>query len=168
MNLKVIMKRVLLVISGVVLVVLSLVFVSYIKEPTITTYALKNLLGIQKQYYLKDCMVKLNFQWPPTTTALVRERFGQAINSQITKALESGEFPLFSGGTTGAVKYYVFYYADRCEQRRQLVQALVEKYLVPYIPEFPEYHIEDEGIEPGFDGVMPSGEFWLDNLDNAD
>ena len=167
MSLTVIKKRVLLVIVGVVLVVLGLALISYIKHPTVTKYAVKYLLGIQKQYYLKDCMVKLNFQWPPTTTALIRKRVDQAINVQIIKALESGEFPLFFGGTTGELKYSVFYYTDQCEDRRQLVEALIEKYLVPHIPDFPEYEIVDESIEPGFDGTMPSGEFWLDDLANA-
>ena len=125
--------------------------------------------GIEKKYYVKDCVVKLNLQWPPATTELVRERVGYAIDVQISKALVSavaGEFPLFSGGTTWERKYYVFYYADQCEHRRQLLQALVEKYLVPSIPEFPDYHIEDEGIEPGFDGAGPPQGWWLD--DEAD
>jgi len=123
-----------------------------------SSYAQKNFeeaFGIEKKYYLKDCVVKLNLQWSPATTALVQERVLYAIDVQLSKAIVSGEFPLFLDGTTWERKFYVFYYVDQCEHRRQLLQAMVEQYLVPHIPEFPDYHIEDEGIEPGFDGVTP-------------
>ena len=122
----------------------------------------EEMLGIEKKYYLKDCMVKLNLEWPSATPAPILERVGHAIDVQIRKAIVSGEFPLFSDHAPWHQKYYVFYYIDQCEHRRQWVQALVEKYLVPHIPEFPEYHIEDEGIDPGFDGVTPQG-WWLDD-----
>ena len=123
----------------------------------------EEVLGIEKKYYLKDCMVKLNLEWPPATTALVLERVGNAIDFQIRNAIVSGEFPLISSDAPWNLKYYVFYYVDQCEHRRQLVEALVEKYLVPHFPEFPEYHIEDEGIEPGYDGVGPPQCCWLDD-----
>lgn len=146
------------IIKGVLLGCLGLALVGSSQAQR----SFEEALGIEKKYYLKDCMVKLNLQWPPTTTALVRKHVVHAINVQIAQAIVSGEFPLFVDHATWELKSYVFYYVDQCEHRRQLVEALVEKYLVPHIPEFPEYHIEDEGLEPGFDGVMPQC-CWLDD-----
>ena len=127
----------------------------------------EEVLDSEKKYYLKDCMVKLNLEWPPATTSSVLERIGQAIDVQIRNAIVSGEFPLFSDHAPWNREYYVFYYIEQCEHRRQLVETLVEKYLVLHIPEFPEYHIEDEDIEPGFDGVTPQG-WWLEDGQRED
>ena len=146
------------IMKGVLLLVLGIVLAG----SSHAQKSLEEVLGIEKKYYLKDCMVKLNLEWPPATTALVLERVGQAIDVQIRKAIVSGEFPFFSNHAPWNLKYYVFYYIDQCEHRRQLVQALVEKYLVPHIPEFPEYQIEDQDLQPGFDGVTPQC-CWLDD-----
>ena len=146
------------IMKGVLLLVLGI----GLAGPSYAQNRFEEALGIEKKYYLKDCMVKLNLEWPPATTSSVLERVGNAIDFQIRNAIVSGEFPLISSDAPWNLKYYVFYYVDQCEHRRQLVEALVEKYLVPHIPEFPEYHIEDEGLEPGFDGVMPQC-CWLDD-----
>ncbi len=130
-------------------------------------------LGIEKKYYLKDCMVKLNFLWPPAMSAFDQQRviFDQqrvmeAMDVPIRKAMASGEFSYFSGhfggSATGNGKYFVFYFFDQCEHRRQFVQTFVKKYLVPNIPNFPDYQIEDQGIDPGFDGSRPQC-CWLDD-----
>ena len=119
------------------------------------------VLGLDRKYYIKDCIVKLNFLWDPNTDRLARQRVLLGIEAPIFQAVVSRELPHFSGGTTRAQDYYVFYFEDRCESRRELVQKLVEEKLVPSIPDFPRYEIEHEGIEPGFDGVTPMGR-WLD------
>lgn len=119
------------------------------------------IFGSERKYYLKDCIVKLNFLWDPNTDRSVRRRVLLGIEEPIFQAVVSRELPHFSGGTTRAQDYYVFYFEDQCESRRELVQKLVEEKLLSNIPDFPRYEIEDEGIEPGFDGATPVGR-WLD------
>ena len=120
-----------------------------------SSFDYEKVFGHEKKYYAKDCMVMLNFRWPPAMTAFDQQRVMEAMDVPILKASVSGEFPLSLGHTTRERKYYVFYYLDKCEHRRQFVQTLVEKYLVPNIPNFPDYQIEDQGLQPGFDGSGP-------------
>ena len=133
----------------------------------------EKVFGHEKKYYLKDCMVKLNFRWPPAMTAFDwqrvifdQQRVMEAMGVPIRKAMVSGEFSYFSGNfggsATGNGRYFVFYFFDQCEHRRQFVQTFVEKYLVPNIPNFPDYQIEDQGLQPGFDGSRPQC-CWLDD-----
>ena len=151
MSRPIIMKGVILVVSCIALAGISHAQSSFEKA-----------FGIEKKYYLKDCMVKLNFQWPPAMTAFDQERVMEAMHVPIAKAIVSGEFSLFVASTTWERKYIVFYYFDQCEHRRQFVQTLVEKYLVPNIPNFPDYQIEED-VEPGFDGQPPPQCCWLDD-----
>ena len=120
--------------------------------------------GIEKKYYLKDCMVTLNYRWPPAMTAFDQQRVMEATNVQILKAMASGEFSYFGGNNTRWEGNYVevFYFFDQCEHRRQFVQTFVEKYLVPNIPNFPDYQIEED-VDPGFDGQPPPRCCWLDD-----
>ena len=120
------------------------------------------VLGLERKYYLRDCMVKLNFLWNLHTDRYVREDVVRDMQIPISKAMVSGEFPYFSGGTRRGETYYVFYFFDQCENRQEHVQRLVEEKFLPNIPDFPAYEIEHEGIEPGFDGVTPSC-CWLDD-----
>ncbi|PCH59658.1 MAG: hypothetical protein COC05_06495 [Gammaproteobacteria bacterium] len=117
---------------------------------------------VEKKYTLSECMVRLVMTWDQTIGAGGRYRILREADAQVSWAIVSGDFPLFSSHYSPRdAKYYVFYYADRCEQRRELVQELVDNYFLPNVPEFPEYKIEHEGFQPGFDGVMPSG-LWID------
>ena len=122
---------------------------------------MKGLLDLEKKYYLKECLVKLNFLWSSEMDESARENVLHKIRGPIMEATLSGEFPYFSGHTTYEMKYYVFYFMDRCENRREYVQRLVEEKFLPVIPDFPRYEIEHEGIKPGFDGVTPTC-CWLD------
>ena len=150
------------IMKGVVLGVACIALASVSHAQSI----FEKVLGIEKKYYLKDCMVKLNFLWPPAMPAFDQQRVMEAMKVPILKASVSGEFSYFSGhfsgSATGNGKYFVFYFFDQCEHRRQFVQTFVEKYLVPNIPNFPDYQIEDQGLQPGFDGVTPTC-CWLDD-----
>ena len=147
----VIMKGVVLVASCIALAGLSHAQSSFLEA-----------FGIEKKYYLKDCMVTLNFRWPPAMPAFDQQRVMEATDVPILKALASSEFPYFSTSQTRERKYIIFYFFDQCEHRRQFVQTLVEKYLVPNIPNFPDYQIEED-VEPGFDGQPPPRCCWLDD-----
>lgn len=114
-----------------------------------------------RKYRLKDCMVKLNFLGDSEKDRELQAKVLDEIHPPILEAMSSDEYPYFSGGTTSANKYYIFYFVNQCEKRREYVQKLVEEKLLPYFREFPEYEIQHEGIEPGFDGVTPMGR-WLD------
>ena len=146
------------IMKGVVLGVACIALASVSHAQSI----FEKVLGIEKKYYLKDCMVKLNFRWSPAMTAFDQQRVMEATDVPILKASVSGEFSYFSTSTTWERKYIVFYFFDQCEHRRQFVQTFVEKYLVPNIPNFPDYQIEDQGLEPGFDGSRPQC-CWLDD-----
>ncbi len=114
-----------------------------------------------RKYRLKDCMVKLNFLGDSEKDRELQAKVLEEIHSPILEAMMSDEYPYFSGHTTSAQKYYVFYFMHQCEKRREYIQKLVEEKLLPYFREFPEYEIQHEGIEPGFDGTTPMGH-WLD------
>ena len=152
------------IIKGVGLVAACIALAGVSHAQSSFDFDYEKVFGHEKKYYAKDCMVTLTLRWPPPTTALDRDRVLQAMNVQILKAMASGEFPLFNGHRTWWKGNYVevFYYLDQCEHRRQFVQTLVEKYLVPNIPNFPDYQIEDQGLEPGFDGSRPQC-CWLDD-----
>lgn len=121
-----------------------------------------NGFAVEKKYSLRECVVRLDLLWNQMIEASARYRVLQEVGVQVNRAIVSGDFPLFSGGYSPRdPKYYVFYYADQCEQRRELVQELVKEYFLPNVPDFPEYQIEDKDIQPGFDGAMPSG-WWID------
>ena len=158
MSRPIIMKGVILVVSCIALAGISHAQISFEKA-----------FGIKKKYYLKDWMVTLTLRWHPPMMVFDLEQVTRVMTEQTLKAMVSAEFPYFSSrGTWWEGNYVeVFYYFDQCEHRRQFVQTLVEKYLVPNIPNFPDYQIEDQGIEPGFDGVTPQC-CWLDDLEDAD
>lgn len=117
---------------------------------------------VERKYYLKDCIVKVDLLWPLGTEHAEKSRVMHKVAAQVNRAVVSGKLPMFSGGTTRELAFYVFYYADKCEQRKALTQKLIDEFFVPNVPQFPPYKIIDKGIEPGFDGVMPSG-LWLDH-----
>ena len=56
--------------------------------------------GLEKKYYLKDCMAKLDFIWNPDIDQSTKRSVFDEIEDPITKAIMSGEFPYFSGHTT--------------------------------------------------------------------
>ena len=143
------------------LLLFSIVALAGCKDAHAGDGKLMERLGIEKKYYLKDCLVKLNFLWDPKTDRLTRESVFHKMRAPIMEAISSQEFPYFSGHATRTKDYYVFYFVDRCENRLELVQKLVKKKFLPNIPNFPEYEIEYEGIEPGFDGTTPFC-CWLD------
>ena len=122
---------------------------------------LMEYLGIEKKYYLKDCLVKLNFLWDSKTNHLTRESVVHKMHALIIETNLSQEFPYFFGHVTRTKDYYIFYFVDQCENRLEFVQKLVEKEFLPNISSFPEHEIEYEGIESGFDGTTPFC-CWLD------
>lgn len=118
-------------------------------------------MNIEKKYYLSDCTVKLDFLWKSDRPLKDRERIVSEVSAQVNRAIASGNFPMFSGHTTRELAYYVFYYADKCEDKKAMTQKLVDDFLLPNVLHFPSYEITDKNIDPGFDGVKPSG-WWLD------
>ena len=125
----------------------------------------KQGFNLEKKYYLKDCIVKINFNWDQSLDYPDKITITRKIGEQIKLAIVANEFPFFSGHTTRESNYYVVYFADQCENRKELTEKLVLKYFVPNIENFPAYVIKDTDVEPGFDGAMPSG-FWLDDTSN--
>ncbi len=121
-----------------------------------------NQFQIERKYYLKDCVVKVNFSWNPEDSALKRENVLNAIAEEIKDVLVANVFPLFSGHFGRDGSYYVVYYSDRCDSRIEMTHSLVRDYLSPKIRDLPSYSV-DVNVEPGFDGVLPSG-WWLDDL----
>ena len=119
-------------------------------------------LRVEKKYTLQECIVRVDFLWADVTAEDLKTDIIEEVNAQVGIAVVSGQFPIFSGHTTYDLDYYVFYFSDICEKRRQLTQDLIDKFFVPNVPGFPDYHIVDEGIDPGFDGVTPSG-WWIDD-----
>jgi hypothetical protein len=116
--------------------------------------------AVEKKYSLTECVVRLGFIWADDSDYVQKTSVLRAVSEQMNKAIVSGEFPLFSGHTTRDSKYLVIYFADECENRGRLLDELVSGYFMPNIEDFPPYEIQDEGIEPGFDGVMPNG-WWI-------
>ena len=149
-------------IKAALLLLLSSVILMACKDVRANDEEFTKALGLERKYYLKDCMVKLNFLWDPDTHRAVIESVIQEIEVPISRAMVSGEFPYFSGHRTHSRDYYVFYFMDRCEDREEYLRKLVEAKFLPHIPEFPRYEIEHEGIEPGFDGATPSC-CWLED-----
>lgn len=116
---------------------------------------------VERKYYLRDCVVKLDLAWPAEAESAEKSKVLEKVMAQVNRALASGKFPMFSGGYTRELAFYVFYYADKCENKKAMTQKLIDEFFVPNVPGFPSYKIIDHGIEPGFDGAMPSG-MWLD------
>jgi len=113
---------------------------------------------VEKKYFLIDCMVRLDFEWDKETNSIARLNILKKIDDQVSQAIASGNFPLFSGHYLPRdTSYYVFYFADDCEQRRQLIQKLIDEYFMPNVLDFPRYKIVHEDVKPGFDGVVPRG-----------
>ena len=120
-----------------------------------------NLLEIEKKYYLKDCIVKVNLLWG---NGFPIDKKYEAVRRMIELmkiAVVSGDFPFFSGGTTRNASYITVYYSDRCEDRVSMTDRLIQDYLLPEEENFPEVSIETD-VVPAFDGSLPSG-WWLDD-----
>ena len=121
----------------------------------------RNLLLVEKKYYLKDCMVKVNFNWAEPLNYALREKITNRIGERINQVVAKNVFPLFSGHKNRARDYYVLYFSDRCEKKISMTNRLIKDYLLPDLDGFPGFSIESE-IKPGFDGITPSG-WWLDD-----
>ena len=123
-------------------------------------------MGVERKYYLKDCIVKVDFDWDALEPHAQRYVDSQKMMDQIMKALDDIEtkkydFPWFTYGQNLWEGHHVLSYIDQCEDRAALTQQLIEDYWVSAIDDFPEFTI-DTSVEPGFDGTMSSG-FWLDD-----
>ncbi len=118
-----------------------------------------NPLLFEKKYYLKDCMVMLEFDWKGPLNYKQREEVTNKIGDQIKIIIVENNFPLFSGHTNSGRDYYVIYFVNDCPDRVQLSQKLVHDYFLPNIKGFPAYAIKSQ-VKPGFDGITPSG-WWL-------
>ncbi|MBL4638244.1 MAG: hypothetical protein JKY76_02665 [Proteobacteria bacterium] len=124
----------------------------------------KSIFPVERKYNLDECIVKLNFLWEKNvdSDSGYKSEVIWNVGEQIKLAVVSGYFPLFSGHTTHSQQYYVFYYADKCESRKELTSTLVQKYFSPNVANFPLYEIQDRDVVPGFDGAKPSG-WWKDD-----
>lgn len=119
--------------------------------------------AIEKKYYLKECIIRVELKWNESIDANNKFNILRKVDEQLKHVIVSNKFPLFSNHYSPSnPKYYVIYFANQCEKRRELTQELINKYILPSVPEFPKYIIEDKGFDPGFDGVLPSG-WWIKN-----
>lgn len=118
----------------------------------------KNNFKLERKYLLKDCLVRLDFGWDEGTSFSTKEEVTQEIIAAMKEAtVVTNTFPLFFGHTTGDRSYFVFYFTDKCENRATLTESFVARFVKPASKSFPKYSIVSQGIEPGFDGVIPSG-----------
>jgi hypothetical protein len=118
-------------------------------------------LGIERKYLLRDCLVRVDLLWSPGDSAEAKESIAQLILNAMREAtIVTRELPLFSGHTVSDRSYFVFYYTADCERREELTKRFLDEFVKPKSKTFPKYSIVSEGIEPGFDGVLPSGA-WL-------
>lgn len=123
--------------------------------------AANRALGIEPKYPLRDCMVLVNFEWDPGTSPTVKEGVVQDVIAAMKEATAvTRKLPMFFGHTMSEVTYFAFYYTDKCESRVALTKRFIDEFVRPNSKSFPGYSIVSEGIEPGFDGVMPSG-VWI-------
>ena len=120
-----------------------------------------NPFEIEKKYYLKDCIVKVNLLWEKGVPISEKYRVTETALERMLLAMGSGDFPLFSGGVTRDPSYIKVYYSDKCEDRVSLTHKLIQNYWLSDINDFPDFSIETN-VEPGFDGAIPSG-WWLDD-----
>ncbi len=128
-------------------------------EVQVTAQTYSNLLQIEKKYYLKECMVKINFDWGEPLNYAFRKRITDGVSEQIKQVIILKVFPLFSGHTNNTRDYYVLYFSDKCENRLNMTNRLIQDYFFPDIKGFPTYSINVD-VTPGFDGITPSG-WWL-------
>ena len=119
-----------------------------------------NPLQIEQKYYLKDCIVKISFLWNGELNFREKDQIIGQVFTYLKFAVVSGDFPLFSGGSTREAAYIVIYFSDRCEDRVGMTRILIEDYLIPNVEGFPNFSIETD-VMPGFSGSTPSG-WWLD------
>lgn len=120
-----------------------------------------NPMEVEKKYYLKDCIIKISFEWDEE---LLMSRKYQIIDEALhtmKSAVISGDFPLFSASATREATYIVLYYSDRCEDRIEMTNKLIKEYFLANVQSFPGFSIETK-VKPGFDGSKPSG-WWLDD-----
>ena len=123
-----------------------------------------NPLEFEKKYYLKDCIVKLGLLWEVNESwehkyAVIddiQQKMDVALNDAIT-----GKVPMFFYSYTREASYVVIYYPDRCEDRVNMTNKLIQEYLIPNIENLPAVSVETN-VEPGFDGSIPSC-CWLDD-----
>lgn len=147
-----------MLVLGAVLLLLSC---SDGHEDETTVRTSSDLLQIEKKYYLEDCMVKVDFHWGEPLNYAFRARITDSVGEQINQVVVLNAFPLFSGHTNYTRDYYVLYFSDKCENRLDFANRLIQKYFFPNIDGFPAYSI-DADVTPGFDGITPSG-WWLDH-----
>lgn len=120
--------------------------------------AANRALGIEPKYALRDCMVRVDFEWAPGTSSSKKEEVVQEVIAAMREAtVVTRKLPMFFGHTTRDAAYFAFYYADKCEDRAALTRRFIDEFVRPNSKSFPGYSIVSQGIEPGFDGVMPSG-----------
>lgn len=120
--------------------------------------AAERKLEISPKYALKDCLVRVDFAWGPGISPLEREGVVMDIIDAMRDAtVVTRRLPLFLGHTANDRSYFVFYFIDECEKRAALTKKFIDEFVVPKSKSFPRFSIVTEGIEPGFDGVLPSG-----------
>ena len=118
-------------------------------------------LNIERKYALRDCMVKLELKWKGDVSLEDRNAVAGNMIKILNEVTLSKALPYFSWHTPNDKSYFVLYYVDKCEVRAAMTERLITDFLVRRIDDFPEHTIIAEDVEPGFDGVIPSG-FWTD------
>jgi hypothetical protein len=108
---------------------------------------------------IDECIVKVDLNWTadnhsePHDVLIKADEFWK-------KAIASGQFPLFSVHYTNAANYYMIYFAQKCEERQDIVIQIIQSKIKPNVPNFPDYEVFTSGFKVGFDGAMPSG-WWI-------
>jgi len=117
--------------------------------------------ALEKKYYLRECLVSLDFKWNDSDSMVERVKVTRGISENVKAAIVSGEFPFFGGGTSNQRNAYLFYFGDDCENRELMMKSMLERYLLPNITSFPKYSISIDSISLVNYGSLPSG-LWLD------
>lgn len=147
--------------SLILLFIFSILACSDEIESARTTQQQDNPLEIEKKYFLKDCIIKISFQWDEKIQVSRKHQIIDEVLSSMKLAIVSGDFPLFSGSTTREAAYIVVYYSDRCEDRIEMTNRLIKEYFLVRIQDFPDFSFETD-VKLGIGGSKPSG-WWLDD-----
>jgi hypothetical protein len=110
-------------------------------------------------YTIDECIVKVELNWTADNLSEAHDVLIKA-DKFWKKAIAGGQFPLFFLHYTNAANYYMIYFAQKCEERKDIVTQIIQLKIKPNVPNFPNYEVFTSGFKVGFDGAMPSG-WWI-------
>lgn len=90
-----------------------------------------------KNYQLDECIVQINIKWDDKSLQSRQIFIDQALTN-IMVAIQSGKFPRFTANTIFN-QDIVFYFSDRCDERKLLVEKIISLYLIKDVDNFPKY-----------------------------